>query len=134
MTTTRHTRTALGGLVLAAATVGTWFAWLSWNTGYRVDPETGAMSGPYSVWQVSGCVVTLIAVAGAGGWWLGPWLVAPVMTVAFTVPWAVHAASTDGSGLWAVGAVLVLIGMAVGSTLVSLAGRLLRGRVGVSRD
>jgi hypothetical protein len=131
---TRRTRTLLGSLILAAATVGTWFAWLSWNTGYRVDPETGAMSGPYSVWQVSGCVVTLIAVAAAGGWWLGPWLVAPVMAVAFTVPWAVYAASSDGSGLWAVGAGLVLIGTAAGATLVSLAGRLLHGWVGASRD
>ncbi|MFU8853051.1 hypothetical protein ACNAW0_18990 [Micromonospora sp. SL1-18] len=122
-------RTLLGGLLLAAATVGTWLAWLSWNTGYRVDPETGARSGPYAVWQVAGCVLTLAVVAAAGGWWLSPWLVAPVMAVAFTVPWAVQAASIDGSGLWAVGATLVLIGTTAGSGVVSLGTHLLHRRL-----
>ncbi|TYC00803.1 hypothetical protein FXF53_12900 [Micromonospora sp. WP24] len=121
--------TLLGGLLLAAVTVGTWLAWLSWNTGYRTDPETGAVSGPYAVWQVAGCVLTLAVVAAAGGWWLSPWLVAPVMAVAFTVPWAVQAASSDGSGLWAVGATLVLMGTAAGSGVVSLVTRLLRLRL-----
>ncbi|MFI7427469.1 hypothetical protein ACIBPB_10820 [Micromonospora sp. NPDC049836] len=125
---TRGTRSALGGLLLAVATVATWFAWLSWDTGYRVDPETGATSGPYAVWQVAGCVLTLVLVAALGGWWLGPWLVVPVMTVAFTAAWAAHAAATDDSGLWVVGAVLVLIGTAAGSLVVSLAARLLRRR------
>ncbi|MFG2059174.1 hypothetical protein ACGFI9_34670 [Micromonospora sp. NPDC048930] len=126
---TRPTHTLLGGLILAAATVATWFAWLSWDTGYTVDPETGATSGPYAVWQVAGCVLTLAVVAAVGGWWLSPWLVVPVMTVAFTVPWAAHAASTDGSGLWAVGAVLVLVGTAAGSAVVSLGAHLLRRRL-----
>lgn len=121
--------TLLGGLLLATATVGTWLAWLSWNTGYQVDPETGATSGPYAVWQVAGCVLTLAVVAAAGGWWLSPWLVAPVMAVAFTVPWAVQAASTDGSGLWAVGATLVLIGTAAGGGVVSLGTHLIRRRL-----
>lgn len=123
------TRTFLSGLLLAAATVGTWFAWLSWGTGYRVDPETGAVSGPYAVGQVAGCVLTLAVVAAIGGWWLSPWLVAPVMAVAFTVPWAGRAASTDGSGLWAVGAGLVLVGTAAGGLVVSLAVHLLRRRL-----
>ncbi|MFE9692830.1 hypothetical protein [Micromonospora sp. NPDC005806] len=122
-------RTLLGGLILAAATVGAWFAWLGWESGYTVDPETGATSGPYAVWQVAGCVLTLAVIAVLGGWWLSPWLVAPVMTVAFTVAWAAHAASIDASGLWAVGAVLVLIGMAAGSTVVSLAASLVRRHV-----
>ncbi|MEU4677574.1 hypothetical protein [Micromonospora sp. NPDC023737] len=121
--------TLLGGLLLAATTVGTWLAWLSWNTGYQIDPETGAVSGPYAVWQVAGCVLTLAVVAAAGGWWLSPWLVTPVMAVAFTVPWAVQAASTDGSGLWVVGATLVLIGTAAGSGVVSPGTHLLRGRL-----
>ncbi|MFD0785370.1 hypothetical protein ACFQZ8_15795 [Micromonospora azadirachtae] len=120
--------TLLGGLLLATATVGTWLAWLSWNTGYRID-QTGAVSGPYAVWQVAGCVLTLAVVAAAGGWWLSPWLVAPVMAVAFTVPWAGQAASTDGSGLWVVGATLVLMGTAVGSGVISLGTHLLRRRL-----
>ncbi|MFG3686596.1 hypothetical protein [Micromonospora sp. NPDC047740] len=126
MTTTM--RTLLGGLLLAAATVGAWWAWLGWETGYTVDPATGATSGPYAVWQVAGCVLTLALIAAVGGWWRGPWLVAPVMTVAFTAAWARHAASTDATGLWAVGAALVAIGTAIGSTLVSAGAGWLRRR------
>ncbi|MEU3454258.1 hypothetical protein ABZ671_11730 [Micromonospora sp. NPDC006766] len=125
---TQLARNSLGGLLLTAATIGAWWAWLGWETGYTVDPGTGAISGPYAGWQVAGCVVTLALLAAAGGWWLGPWLVAPVMTVTFTVTWAAHAASTDDSGLWAVGAALVLVGMAAGTTVVSLAAWLLRRR------
>ncbi|MFF0656602.1 hypothetical protein [Micromonospora tulbaghiae] len=121
-------RTLLGGLLLALATAGAWAAWLSWESGWTVDPETGAMSGPYAVWQVAAAVLSLGVLAAAGGWWLNVWLVAPVMTVAFTVPWAVHAASTDDTGLWAVGAALVAIGTTIGTTLVGGAAGWLRRR------
>jgi hypothetical protein len=109
----------LGGLILAAATAGAWWAWLSWESGWTVDPETGAASGPYAVRQVAAAVLTLVALAVAGGWWLNTWLVASVMTVAFTVPWAAHAAAGDDSGLWAIGAALVAIGTAIGATVVA---------------
>lgn len=128
MNPTTPVRTLLGGLILAAATVGAWWAWLGWATGYTVDPETGATSGPYAPWQVVGCALTLAVIAAVGGWLLGPWVVAPVMTVAFTIAWAAHAASTDATGLWAVGAVLVLVGTAVGTTVVSVGVRLIRRR------
>ncbi|WP_431943792.1 hypothetical protein [Micromonospora marina] len=123
-------RTLLGGLLLALATAGAWAAWLSWESGWTVDPETGATSGPYAVWQVAAAVLTLGALAAVAGWWLNIWLVAIVMTVAFTVPWAVHAASTDDSGLWAVGAALVAIGTTIGTTLVGGAAGWLRRRTG----
>ncbi|MFJ1541531.1 hypothetical protein ACIODS_23555 [Micromonospora chalcea] len=123
-------RTLLGGLLLALATAGAWVAWLSWESGWTVDPQTGDMSGPYAVWQVAAAVLTLGALAAVGGWWLNIWLVAPVMTVAFTVPWAVHAASTDDTGLWAVGAALVAIGTTIGTTLVGGAAGWLRRRTG----
>ncbi|GAA4576464.1 hypothetical protein GCM10023176_47890 [Micromonospora coerulea] len=128
MTTMTRKRILLGGLILAAATVGTWWAWLGWDTEYTVDPETGATTGPYAAWQVAGCVLTLALLAAVGGWLLGPWVVVPVMTVAFTVAWAAHAASTDDTGLWAVGAVLVLVGTAAGTAVVSVGARLLRRR------
>ncbi|KAB1910930.1 hypothetical protein [Micromonospora sp. AMSO31t] len=125
---TKTTRTALGGLLLAAATVGAWWAWLGWESGYTVDPETGATSGPYAVWQVAGAVLTLIVIAAVGGWFVSPWVVAPVMTVAFTAAWAVRAASTDDTGLWAVGAALVAVGTAIGATVVGGGVALLRRR------
>ncbi|MET8308443.1 hypothetical protein [Micromonospora sp. NPDC005173] len=132
MTAMRGMRALLGALFLAAATVGVWLLWLGWDTEYTVDPETGSSNGPYEPWQVIGCVLTLVLLAALAVRRLSPWLVAPVMTVAFTVPWSWQAASTDDSGLWAVGAILVLVGMAIGSTLVSLGarrvGRRLAGR------
>lgn len=116
---TKTTPTLLGGLLVAAATVGAWWAWLGWESGYTVDPETGAISGPYAVWQVAAAVLTLIVIAAVGGWFWSPWLVAPVMTVAFTAVWAARAASTDSSGLWAVGAAMIAIGTAIGAIVVS---------------
>ncbi|RLP86731.1 hypothetical protein EAD89_20785 [Micromonospora sp. BL4] len=131
MTATTGRRAPLGALFLAVATVGVWLLWLGWDTGYTVDPETDSRSGPYEPWQVIGCVLTLALLAALAGTRLSPWLVAPVMTVAFTAAWSWGALSSDDSGLWAVGAVLVLVGMAVGSTLVSLgAHRLSRRRAG----
>ncbi|WP_405105559.1 hypothetical protein OG559_18980 [Micromonospora sp. NBC_01405] len=128
MNTSTRTRALLGGLVLAVATVAVWWAWIGWDTEYTVDPVTDSVSGPYDVWQVVGCVLSLAVVAVVGGWVLRPWLVAPVMTVAFTVAWAWRAATSDDSGLWAVGAVLVLLGMAAGTTAVSGVAHALRRR------
>ncbi|MDG4839702.1 hypothetical protein O7631_24515 [Micromonospora sp. WMMD967] len=134
MTATRGTRALLGVLFLTAATVGAWLLWLGWDNGHTVDAETGATSGPYEAWQVIGCVLTLVLLAALAGRRLSPWLVVPVMTVAFTAAWTWRAASTDDSGLWAVGALLVLVGTAAGSTAVSLAarrvGRRTTGRAG----
>ncbi|MFD6563759.1 hypothetical protein [Micromonospora profundi] len=129
----RGNQKLLGAVFLAVATVGVWLLWLGWDTEYTVEEETSSTSGPYEPWQVIGCVLTLVLLAALAGTRLSPWLVAPVMTLAFTVAWAWQAASTDDSGLWAVGGFLVLIGMAAGSTVVSLAGRRL-GRALASRS
>jgi hypothetical protein len=43
----------------------------------------------------------------------------------FTAAWTLHAASTDDSGLWAVGAILVLLGTLVGGTVVTAVTRAL---------
>jgi len=131
MTATRNT---LGAIGTAAATVGAWWAWLGWDTESRTDPVTLTESGPYEPWQVAGCVLTLAAIAVVAGLLLAPWLVAPVMTIAFTAAWTVQAAAGDESGLWVVGAVGVLIGMAIGTTVLSVAAwavrRALTGRRG----
>ncbi|MFG2049187.1 hypothetical protein ACGFIW_17385 [Micromonospora sp. NPDC048935] len=131
MTATRGTRALLGVLFLATATVGAWVLWLGWDTRYTVDEQTGASSGPYEPWQVVGCVLTLVLLAALAGTRLSPWLVAPVMTVAFTAAWSWRAASTDDSGLWVVGGILVLLGMGAGSIAVSFpARRFARRRAG----
>ena len=60
MTSIFRNRPLLGAVVLAVATVLTWYAWLGHDTEMQVDPATGVASGPYTVPQVAGCVVTLV--------------------------------------------------------------------------
>jgi hypothetical protein len=113
-------------LGLAGLTVAMWWAWLGRDARYQVDPATGATSGPYQVWQVVGCVLCLAVVAIVGGMLLPSWVVAVSMTIAFTVAWSIAASVRDDSGMWPVGAFLVLMGMAIGSTVLSLVGLLVR--------
>lgn len=111
-------RTVAVVLGAALAAVATWVAWLGWESGYRTDPATGAVSGPYSVAQVVGCVLTLVVIAAAAGWWAPPWFVAPAVTLGFTTAWTLDAAATDDTGLFAVGTLLLLVGLGAGSALV----------------
>ena len=118
--------TAVAVLVTAVGSVAAWWAWLGWDDEYQTDPVTGVASGPYEAWQVVGCVGTLLVLALVGGALWRPRLVALVMTVAFTAAWTAWAAAEDESGLFLVGAVLVLVGTAAGSALVTQLGH--RGR------
>lgn len=110
----RITRGALVAVLAAAC----WFGWLAWDTTYQVDPLTGAASGPYEAWQVAGCGVCLAAVVAWGTVLLGARATVVLTTLAFTVAWSVTA-SSDETGLWGVGAVLVLLGVALGGSVVA---------------
>lgn len=55
------------------------------------------------------------------------------MAVAFTGAWSAQAAPSDESGLWVVGAFLVLIGTAAGAAVVAGASRLIRHRSASAR-
>jgi hypothetical protein len=121
-------RSLAGAVALAAATVLTWYLWLGRDTEYQVDAN-GVESGPYTTAQVAGCLLTLVALLVAAVW-LGvrPLVAAAAMTVAFTVAWTVWAASVDDSGLFAVGAIMVLFGMAIGTTVVAFGTHAVRRR------
>ena len=122
-------RTTAGLFALAATTVLVWWAWLGRDTEMQLDPATGDYSGPYTTAQVAGAVLTLAALLIAAVLLRVPALpAAAVMTVAFTVAWTVQAAGADETGLFAVGAILVLGGMAVGTTVVALGTAGLRRR------
>jgi hypothetical protein len=95
-------------------------AWLGWDHEYQTDPVTQAVSGPYEAWQVIGCVLTLLAVGLAAGVRLGPLVPLAAMPLPFTVAWSVDAAAKDSSGLWAVGAVMILFGSILGSGVIAL--------------
>ncbi len=112
-------RYLIGGLTLAALSLAAWWAWLGWDTEYQVDPATGQASGPYTTAQVVACVLTIVVIAAVGGMLVPPWIVVPAMTIPFTVAWAVQAATTDDSGLWVVGAVLLTGGMTAGTAACS---------------
>jgi hypothetical protein len=120
-------RTTAGPLVLAAATVFVWWAWLGRDTEMQLDPATGTYSGPYTTAQVAGAVLTLAALLVAAVLLRVPALpAAAVMTVAFTAAWTAQAAAEDETGLFLVGTILVLAGMAVGTTVVALGTAALR--------
>lgn len=116
----RHSSAAFA----VAAVLGTaiWASWLGWDRTASYDRITGTVQDPYVTLQVLGCAMTVglvVAVlaarqrplTGAGGVALGFW-----------VPWTVDAATQDDSGLFAVGALLLAIGLAVGTTVAAVIG------------
>ena len=114
-------------LILAAATVLSWWAWLGRDTTKTLDPATGNYSGPYTTAQVAGAVLTLAGLLIAAVLLRVPALpAAAVMTIAFTAAWTVQAAGEDESGLYLVGAILVLAGMTAGTAVVASLTALLR--------
>lgn len=109
----RAARLVVTALALALFAAAMWFAWLGWDEEYYyVD---GVAQGPYRAWQVVGCglsisvaaVLAQLRVRGVGAI---P-VLAPAAAIGLAVPWTVHAASTDDSGLFVVGLVLLLIGV-----------------------
>lgn len=108
----------VSGLLLALATVGAYLAWLGWDQHKEYDAD-GVASGPYEPWQVGGFVISLAVLAFIAGWWRHPISGAGAITIATTVAWSINAAKSDDSGLWVVGAAMVLIGTLVGTSLVA---------------
>jgi hypothetical protein len=116
----RHAATVLAGSVLVGGlTVAAWFGWLGWDHEYEIDPVTQHATGPYEAWQVVGCVLSLLAIALVAGVELHPLVPLAVMPPAFTAAWSLDAASRDETGLWAVGAVLLLVGLLLGASAVA---------------
>lgn len=114
--------------LVAVLSAACWLAWLGWDTQYRTDPVTGDVSGPYEAWQVAGCALSLLVVAVLAVRALGGWRAVVAVAVPFTLAWVATSAPRDDSGLWAVGAVLVLLGTAAGTAVVALVTRAVRRR------
>jgi hypothetical protein len=122
----RRRPTALLGAALLS--VLAWVAWLGWDQEYQVDPATGIASGPYEAWQVVGCVLTLLVAAVVAGVAARAVVAAAWVTVPFTVCWTVSAAREDETGLFAVGALLIAVGLYLGSLAVATAAGVLTRR------
>jgi hypothetical protein len=116
---TRTTTVLTGAVLVAVLTAAAWFGWLGWDHEYQIDPVTQHATGPYEAWQVVGCVLSLLAIALAAGVAVHPVVPLAVMPLTFTVVWSLDAAPRDDTGLWAVGAVMLLVGMLLGASVVA---------------
>ncbi len=85
-----------------------WAAWLGWDQHRDVHPD-GTTTGPYEAWQVIGLVLTLLAPvywAASRHHFAAAMLGVPLgLTAAAFYDW-----SDDSSGLFVVGAGLVMVG------------------------
>lgn len=111
-----------GGLAVAVLAAALWFAWMGWDTQYQTDSVTQVTSGPYEAWQVIGCALALLVVfVGALLIGVRPLWASAALTLGFTAAWTATAAPGDETGMYGVGMILLLIGLAAGTTVISLA-------------
>ncbi|QJY44764.1 hypothetical protein [Pseudonocardia broussonetiae] len=110
-----------GTAALAVLTAASWFLW----TGWAVVVPGGLR---FAAWQVTATVVSAVALAVLAPRWLPGRVVAVVMPLSFSAAWALTARATDDSGLWAVGAVLVLLGTVAAAAVLVPLGVALRPR------
>ncbi|MDX3234325.1 hypothetical protein PV392_01205 [Streptomyces sp. ME03-5709C] len=104
-------------LLVAVVAAAAWAAWLGWDRHRDVQPD-GSVTGPYESWQVIGLVLTLAAlvcVAASRGLVMASVLGTTVgLTGAALLDW-----SDDSSGLFMVGAGMVMTGSLVGAGVVA---------------
>ncbi|MDQ1103512.1 hypothetical protein [Nocardioides zeae] len=109
------------GIAVAVLAAAAWCGWMGWDDEYQVDAATNEISGPYEAWQVVGCVLTLLVLGVVAARWWRPFATAIVLSVSFTVAWSVTATTMDDeeTGLWMIGAVMVLVGTSAVSLLLA---------------
>ncbi|MFJ2030489.1 hypothetical protein [Streptosporangium sp. NPDC087985] len=113
--------------LLAVATFVNYMAWLGWDREKDVLPD-GTTTGPYQPWQVVGVALGLGVLAAVAGRRGHPVIDAVAISLTMTVCWSVNAATSDDSGLWALGAAMVLAGTSLGAGAVAaIAARFHRG-------
>ncbi|MFI2363390.1 hypothetical protein [Promicromonospora sp. NPDC019610] len=128
MTTRKQPSPTLTTLTVVVLTVVAWWIFLGRDTVQDVDPATGNVTGPYEAPQVIACVLALIALVVVGTLAAPAWVAVLAVAVPFTVAWSIQAGATDDSGLWAVGALLVLLGTLAGGAVVAVLTRLVERR------
>lgn len=124
-------RVGLAALGLAVFAALMWGAWLGWDDDYYL--VDGVQHGPYRAWQVLGCGACVAVGAVLAQAWArtsGAVVLTLAATGGFAVPWALYAASTDDSGLWVIGLVLLLAGSIIGLVLVLTVAAVVRTRLG----
>ena len=111
------------GVVLGALI---WAAWLGWDRTPSYDVITGTVQTPYVTLQVLGCALTVGVVTGVLAARRHPVAAAFGVSLGFWVVWTVDAASHDASGLYAVGSLMLAVGLAGGTALAASVGAWVR--------
>lgn len=120
MTTRKKTSPTLTTLTVVVLTVVAWWIFLGRDVVQDIDPATGNVTGPYEAPQVIACVLVLIALVVVGTLATRAWVAVLAVALPFTAAWTILAQATDDSGLWAVGALLVLLGTLAGGAVVAV--------------
>ena len=97
-------------LLVAAASVLSWYGWMGWDHEYQADTQ-GVPSGPYEAWQVIESAVTVVAVVVAAVLALhgtARLAVPAVAALAYAVAWS--SSTDDTTGLWVVGLGFLVVG------------------------
>jgi hypothetical protein len=118
--TSRRPVLALGvGAVLGALI---WTVWLGWDSTASYDVISGTVQDPYVTLQVIGCALTVaLGTAVLAARW-HPGAAATGVAVGFWLVWTAHAANSDASGLYAVGSLMLAVGLAGGTAVSAAAG------------
>ena len=128
MTARKKPSPTLTMLTVVVLTVVAWWIFLGRDVVRDVDPATGNVTGPYEAPQVIACVLVLAALVVVGTLSAPAWAAVLAVAVPFTAAWTIQAQATDDSGLWAVGALLVLLGTLAGGAVVALVTRVVERR------
>lgn len=118
----RHSPTfqIIGASVVAVLSAASWFAWMGWDHEYQEDPVTHVWSGPYETWQGVGCGISLIVVFCAALLLrVKPLYASAALVVAFTSAWTWTAASSDETGMFMVGSIMMLVGLSMATAVGS---------------
>ncbi|MFI2485823.1 hypothetical protein ACH47X_02880 [Promicromonospora kroppenstedtii] len=128
MTARKKPSPTLTTLTVVVLTVVAWWIFLGRDVVREVDPATGNVTGPYDAPQVIACVLVLAALVVVGTLSAPAWAAVLAVAVPFTAAWTIQAQATDDSGLWAVGALLVLLGTLAGGALIAVVTRVVERR------
>ncbi|MBF5083609.1 hypothetical protein [Quadrisphaera sp. INWT6] len=120
------TSARLGLAVLAGLAV--WAAWLGWDDTTSYDVVTRQDESPYVTLQVLGCALTVGVVTAllAARW--SPVVAATGVSVGFWWAWTAWAAAYDDTGLFLVGALMLAVGLAAGTSFAAFVGVVVAAR------
>ncbi|RJL36246.1 hypothetical protein D5H75_04265 [Bailinhaonella thermotolerans] len=104
--------------LLSALALANWLAWLGWDRERDIQPD-GSATGPYEPWQVIGLGLVLAALSARAGRRGRPVIGTLALAGTTWLAWCVNAFLSDDSGLWGVGALMLLPVVFAGVALVT---------------